>query len=141
MYPAIHLMKLKGHRLYVGMLWLGHFIPYSLKIVTKMDLSIVFPCMIYVIMKNRRIETKRLDLFGNSSYEIYLVQGLFVQYLKLPWDCAYANEIASILNVVSSMVLGYLVSKFIRFIYCRRNSHLRHSLSYSVHEKGDRLCS
>lgn len=116
MYFAVHLMKLKGHRLYVGMLWLEDFIPYLLKIMTKMALSIVFPCMICVIMKKRRIEAKRLDLFGNSSYEIYLVQSLFVQYLKLPWDFDYANEIASILNVVLSMVLGYLVSKFIRFI-------------------------
>lgn len=105
--------------LYVGMLWLGEFIPYSLKIMVKMLLSIVFPCMICVLMKNRRIETKWLNLFGQCSYEIYLVQGLLVQYLKLPWDSVCMNEITPIVNVGLSMIIGYIVSKTLKLIYNR----------------------
>lgn len=111
--------------LYVGILWLGDFNPYSLRLIAKMVLSIVFPCMICVIMKNRRIEIKGLNLFGNCSYEIYLVQGLLVQYLKLPWNPAYINEVASIVNVALSMLLGYLVSKSISLIFkCVRRSKI-----------------
>ena len=39
--------------LYVGMLWLGDLIPYSLRIILKMGLSIVFPCVICLLMKSR----------------------------------------------------------------------------------------
>lgn len=97
--------------LYVGMLWLGEAIPYSLMIILKMGLSIVFPCAICLLMKRRKVETKWLNSVGKSSYEIYLVQGLFVQYLKLPWNSIYMNEIAPIVNVALSVLLGCILSK------------------------------
>lgn len=65
-------------------------------------------------------ESKNRDKVAGLVWEFILRDlsraGLFVQYLKLPWDFAYANEIASILNAILSMVFGYLVSKLIRFI-------------------------
>ncbi len=105
--------------LYVGMLWLGENVPYSIKIAIKMLLSIVFPFMLCMLMRSRRLDTKWLNILGNSSYEIYLVQGLFVQYLKIACNRPILYEISSIINVCLSIILGYLVSKPISLLFRR----------------------
>lgn len=97
--------------LYIGMLWGNNYIPGVGIIGIKMILSVVTPLIVVKIMEKQRIGNKWLDSIGLVSYEIYLVQGLFVQYLHFPSAPSYLKEFAALINVFLSVVVGYWVSK------------------------------
>lgn len=102
--------------LYVGMLWRRDYVPYSGKAIIKIILSLIAPLIVVTIMEKRRVETKWLNYIGAASYEIYLVQGLFVQYLKLPDTQLFMVEVSPLVNVILAVLTGVLVSKPIGMI-------------------------
>lgn len=102
--------------LYVGMLWGDQYIPYAGKIGIKIILSVIAPLIVVTIMNNKRVETRWLNTIGIVSYEIYLVQGLFVQYLNWPREPFYMNEFAALLNVLMAVVAGIIIAKPIHYI-------------------------
>lgn len=93
------------------MLWGSDFIPGTGIIVIKMILSFIAPMIVVKIMEKRRVENKWLNIIGIASYEIYLVQGLFVQYICFSGEAFYIKELASLVNVLLAVTVGWLVSK------------------------------
>ena len=105
--------------LYVGMLWGDLYIPYAGKIGIKIILSVVAPLIVVTIMDRNRVETRWLNAIGIVSYEIYLVQGLFVQYLNWPKEPFYMNEFAALFNVLMAVMAGIIIAKPIHYILNR----------------------
>lgn len=97
--------------MYMGILWGSDFIPGVGIIIIKMILSVIAPLIVVRIMEKRRIERKWLNDIGIASYEIYLVQGLFVQYLVFSNDAFYMKELISLVNVILAVAVGWLVQK------------------------------
>ena len=102
--------------LYVGILWGDRYIPYAGKIGVKIILSVVAPLILVTIMDKNRVEIWWLNAVGIVSYEIYLVQGLFVQYLNWPREPFYMNEFAALFNVLLAVVFGIIIAKPIHHI-------------------------
>ena len=105
--------------LYVGMLWGDRYIPYVGKTGIKIILSVIGPLIVVTIMDKKRVETRWLNAIGIASYEIYLVQGLFVQYLNWPREPFYMNEFAALFNVLMAVMSGTIIAKPIHYLIQR----------------------
>lgn len=96
--------------LYFAMIWSGDKLPSSIGIIIKLATATIVPIVVCGMMKHRRIELPLLTYIGKCSYEIYLVQGLFVLYL---WPSLenkiVASELRSLLCVVFAVSTGCIL--------------------------------
>ena len=106
--------------LYLGLVWNIDCLPYSIIIGLKMLTAALLPLVVCGIMKHKRIENRIIYFIGKCSYEIYLVQGLFVLYLKIRLqNTIISSELTSLLSVVCSVLAGCILHMAIEFFRSR----------------------
>lgn len=108
--------------LYFGIVWNIDNLPYSIIIALKMLTATILPLVVCGIMKYKRIDNRILSFIGKCSYEIYLVQGLFVLYIKIKLQSTViSTELTSLLSVVCSVIAGCILH--ISIEYFRSKCH------------------
>lgn len=106
--------------LYFGLVWNIDGLPYPIIIGLKMLTATLLPLVVCGIMKRKRIESRILSFIGKCSYEIYLVQGLFVLYLKIRLqNTIISSELTSLGSVACSVMVGCILHLVIECVRSR----------------------
>lgn len=96
--------------LYVFMVWNKSILPSLVIIAIKMLTAVLIPMTVCGIMKYRRIESKIFSYIGKCSYEIYLMQGLFVLYFKITYEnIIISSELTSLFSVLFAVFSGCII--------------------------------
>ena len=95
-------------------------LPTKMITVIRILTASMFPFVVCKYMQNKEIKLKLLKILGECSYEIYLLQGLFILYLHINGFSTILNyELTSLVCIFLSSLSGYVLHKLI--IWIRRN--------------------
>jgi len=104
------------------MFFIIRFDYFPTKIITAIRIitASIFPLVVCKYMQHKEINLKPLKIMGECSYEIYLLQGLFILYLHIDGFGIVLNcELTSLACVLLSSFSGFVLHKLLNQI--RRN--------------------
>ncbi len=82
---------------------------FTLSFVFQFFLTLLFVCGVILLSMKIRIGNRMFDHLGNISLELYLVHGLFIQYLKIQNEFVRCLAVI-VLSVVTAFILHIAIS-------------------------------
>ena len=96
------------------------YLPTKIITAIRIITASIFPLVVCKYMQHKEINLKPLRIMGECSYEIYLLQGLFILYLHIDGFGIVLNcELTSLACVLLSSFSGFVLHKLLNQI--RRN--------------------
>lgn len=120
-YPIILLLSLTFFIVLAKHKWEIYWLTPSLKteLLLVAVLSFLFIVSFFMLALKLRINNKFLDFLGKISFEIYMIQGATMLFLRNDRFNVQSDILWTVLVLVDSLLSAYLLNKFFSFVLAK----------------------